>query len=121
MHKILVVGEHLHPVHVTEDTITVRFEEAQKMLTALREEYFSECKVVLAKTFDPVQCRFFVNIPRLLKPEGRLILDCKELSAGCKSKLTDFIDDLGLHIHANSDNGFVIGKDHPSTAKNTPA
>ena len=68
MHKILILGEHLHPVHLGEDTLTIRFEEAIKVLPALRDGHFAECKVVMAKVFDPVQCRFLVHIPRVIKP-----------------------------------------------------
>ena len=49
------------------------------------------------------------------------MLDCKELSGDCKAKVKELIDDLGLHIHANSEHGFVIGKQHPESFEVKPA
>ena len=71
---------------------------------------------MLAKKFDPVECRFLINVPRVLKPEGRLVLDCKEITPECKDNVKELIDDLGLHIHAQSESGYVIGKIRPEAS-----
>lgn len=65
MNRLLISSEQ----KPRDNTILLQFEDAGKWLSALRDNHFVECKVVLEGEFAPGKHKYLIGVPRLLKEE----------------------------------------------------